>query len=81
MSSALSIYNICPVCGYAPEEAYEDHDICVCCGTQFGYHDSIRRHAEIREDWLSRGAPWNSRRKAMTEGWDAQEQMKDAGLI
>lgn len=52
----------CPVCRYPGlEDPPENHEICPSCGTQFGYHDARRSHAELREMWLSQGAKWHSR--------------------
>lgn len=45
----------CLVCGHPGLE--EDprrstHEICPCCGTQFGYDDAQASHAELRQAWL-----------------------------
>jgi hypothetical protein len=46
----------CPVCAYAaPKYSPEDFTICPSCGTEFGYHDSKKSHAELRAEWVERG--------------------------
>jgi hypothetical protein len=51
----------CPVCGYAKlaEPPYDktgcaSFEICPSCGTEFGYHDASKSHAEPRRLWHSR---------------------------
>ncbi len=36
----------------------EDHYICPCCGTQFGYDDVNHSFLQIRNIWLQRGGQW-----------------------
>jgi hypothetical protein len=54
----------CPVCGWAGlrEQAVEPfgtHEICACCGTQFGLDVMDASHVvQARVKWLERGAPW-----------------------
>jgi hypothetical protein len=77
----------CPVCGYPDleEPAYNEglasFEICPCCRTQFGYQDATRSHADLRDAWLARGAPWNSPSERAPEGWDPMEQLRAAGLL
>ena len=71
----------CPVCGfnqmpYPPE----DHNICSCCGTEFGYHDRARSHQELRKLWIDKGCPWFSAALAPPAGWSADVQMRNAGF-
>jgi hypothetical protein len=70
---------LCLVCGFRQEEApwsiidkeeYPSFEICLCCGTQFGYHDAIRsvgdvvltvkRYAKLRDDWVRSGMLYKS---------------------
>src|SRR5437879_5687512 len=50
---------ICPVCAY-PSLPFPptNYYICPSCGTEFGNDDEDRTHAELRADWIARGAPW-----------------------
>jgi hypothetical protein len=66
----------CPVCGF-DEMPFppEDHNICSCCGTEFGYHDLRLSHAALRGQWQSKGTPWFSVGMQQPEGWNAQEQL------
>lgn len=72
--------NLCPVCGYDFNEQIQDSMICVCCGTQFGYHDSLFSHAELRDRWLNGGAKWHSRRILPPAGWSLAGQLRAIGL-
>jgi hypothetical protein len=73
--------NDCPVCGYDLQEPVRDSLICRCCGTQFGYHDSVRSPAELRAHWLAEGANWHSRRVLPPAEWSARTQLEQAGLM
>lgn len=57
----VSANNICPVCGYLGC-LIEDWHICPCCGTEFGYDDAGRTHAELRRRWIDGGMKWWSKR-------------------
>ncbi|WP_419905226.1 hypothetical protein [Kiloniella sp.] len=54
----------CCVCGWPgleedPAPMYDNHDICCCCGTQFGLEvRSVGDIAGVRREWLEEGAPW-----------------------
>ena len=71
----------CPVCGFdAMPFPPEDHTVCSCCGTEFGYHDLRRSHDDLRKAWIDRGSPWFSQkgfsqRMPKPEGWDARKQL------
>ena len=66
----------CPVCGFGQMPfSPEDHNICSCCGTEFGYHDLHISHAELRRRWQASGTPWFSKRMPQPEGWNAQDQL------
>jgi len=73
----------CPVCGFRGlnEVPYDEHgspsyEICPCCGFEFGF-EGPREHAQFREDWLRKGAPWFMP-EAKPADWDLQKQL--AGL-
>ncbi len=36
----------------------EDHYICPCCGTQFGYDDVNHTFRQLRNIWLQAGGQW-----------------------
>lgn len=66
----------CPVCAFGGlEYPAEDFTICPCCGTEFGYHDTIRSHAELRAEWIRRGAHWHSRVIRPPMLWNAWDQL------
>jgi hypothetical protein len=77
----------CPVCGF-PELSEPPYDaqgcasfeICPSCGTEFGYDDATRSHAELRAAWLAVGAPWRSQAIRPRPEWDAEAQLENAGL-
>ena len=56
---------------------FPTHDICSCCGTEFGYEDSnlkaIRNH---RKKWLSNPGKWFSPDKK-PDHWSAEAQLKN----
>lgn len=73
----------CPVCYFQgvdekPKFPYGTHEICECCGTQYGL--DVQNDSDIiraRKKWLESGAPWFD---DVTEpvGWSiekAQEQL------
>jgi hypothetical protein len=79
--------NRCPVCGFAEldEPAYDNagcasFGICPSCGTEFGYHDAKKSHAELRSTWLAAGAPWSSHAMPQPSNWNGMEQLRKAGL-
>ncbi|HYL90520.1 MAG TPA: hypothetical protein VEU32_17350, partial [Burkholderiales bacterium] len=49
-------------------------------GTEFDYDDPARS-VELRNSWIKRGAPWFSRANPAPKGWNASEQLADAGLL
>lgn len=71
----------CPVCGYKSKRTIEDSYICPCCGTQFGYHDSVFSHSDLRHKWEAKGFPWHSRRVAPPADWSALRQLEQAGFL
>lgn len=72
--------NYCLVCGYDFHEPVQDSMICACCGTQYGYHDSVRSHAELRRRWLDEGARWHGKRILPPLGWSVADQLCNIGV-
>jgi len=71
----------CTVCGYSQmRNPPKDYNICPCCGTEFGYDDFSKSHRMLRNDWLSRGAPWFSSNIRPQFPWDGFRQVIEAGL-
>jgi hypothetical protein len=75
----------CPVCAFSglkepDRNSFGDPSfgICPCGGTQFGYDDSCRNHAELRQEWLESGARWWSDVTKPPAGWDGREQLGQA---
>jgi hypothetical protein len=75
--------NECPVCGYKglDEPAFDNvgapsYEICDCCGTEFGYHDTTKSHAALRQEWVAKGMPWHSKIVPPPTDWDPAEQLK-----
>ncbi len=67
----------CPVCGYDQlDEPAANHNICSCCGTHFGYHDVGHTWAELRENWLLKGAPWFSKAVPPPSDWNPVRQLQ-----
>lgn len=72
----------CPVCGFDQMPfPPEDHNICSCCGTEFGYHDRARSFQELRIMWIAKGCPWFSAAMPPPEKWNAYVQMLGARLV
>ena len=72
----------CPVCGYDElSRAPEDYAICPCCRTEFGASDQFWSHAELRQDWIARGAQWGSGYLPEPCGWSAIEQLRNIGYL
>lgn len=77
----------CPVCGYSglEEPPYNSYgcasfDICPCCGTEYGYHDSKRSHLELRREWVKHKMPWTDKDVLPPLNWDPIKQLADANL-
>jgi predicted RNA-binding Zn-ribbon protein involved in translation (DUF1610 family) len=76
--------HVCPVCGYAglEEAAYDEQncasfEICPSCGTEFGYQDATRSHADLRSAWVQNGMRWASRSVGAPPNWDPVAQLGD----
>lgn len=68
----------CPVCGFgATPFPPEHHNICSCCGTEFGYHDFRLSHADLRRSWIDSGAPWFSTSLPPPAGWSPLRQINE----
>lgn len=77
---------LCPACGFdAGEPPWQggggSHEICVSCGLQFGYQDSLARgdpenpfYHGWRSCWLTHGAPWSGHGMKPPPNWDPKEQ-------
>ncbi len=50
--------------------------ICRCCGTEFGYDDASKTHAELRERWVRGGMRWWSKAQAPPEDWSPSAQLR-----
>jgi hypothetical protein len=67
----------CPVCYYDKmREAPADFNICECCGTEFGNDDEVYTHADLRADWIARGANWFYGQSPRT--WNPWGQLAEA---
>jgi hypothetical protein len=75
----------CPVCGYLglSEPPYDDglasFEICVSCGTQFGYDDVSLTHEALREKWIEGGCSWWFTEVPPPDGWDPVQQLTALG--
>lgn len=78
------VLSTCRVCGlvqpffpWGEDGRTPTHDICSCCGVEFGYEDAtliaIKRH---REEWVSKGAKWWSP-KERPQYWDRDHQLEN----
>ena len=72
----------CPVCGFEEldEPAYDSYgyptfNICPCCGTEFGYDDAKKQHAQLRDNWINNGMTWWSVRNPPPYYWDPKSQI------
>ena len=50
-------------------------DICICCGTEFGYHDATPEGArKKRAAWIAAGAKWDMV-EHKPQGWKLEDQL------
>lgn len=83
----------CPVCAFDLDfepwrQGSPSHEICPCCGIQFGYHDSAGGDAararqvyeNWRERWIGNGARWSSVGRRPPSGWAATSQLAKLGV-
>lgn len=80
----------CPVCGYPGIDVVDavdvvTHEVCPSCSMESGYEYGVDADAtvlvELRRQWLvdRRGVWWSGHVKP-PEGWNALEQVLEAGL-
>lgn len=86
VDDALS--TLCPACGFdAGEPPWQggggSHEICLSCGLQFGYQDSLAKgdpenafYHGWRSCWLTHGAPWSGHGSRPPPNWDPKEQVR-----
>lgn len=66
----------CPVCGYNElEEPPARYEICPCCSTEFGNDDFFNTHAELRQQWIAKGAQWWSEYDPEPINFDYESQL------
>lgn len=73
----------CRVCGLVQEDppwgesgTDPSHDICACCGIEFGYEDATPVGAHrARARWRSAGYRWWSPEQR-PQGWGPEEQLR-----
>ncbi|GAA4975489.1 hypothetical protein HD597_009443 [Nonomuraea thailandensis] len=75
----------CRVCGllqpglpWGEDDKTPSWDICDCCGSEFGYHDSTPTGVlRARNAWIAKGCPWFEESKRPPD-WDMEEQLRHA---
>ena len=73
----------CPVCGHCalmedPLPLFNTHEICECCGVQFGLEvSSCADIAACRQRWLESGAEW-FHTETQPQHWGRSEAVVDA---
>lgn len=71
----------CPVCHYSSLPWPPDlHNICVCCGTEFGFDDFESTFDQLRVAWVRAGGLWFSSEFPPPDGWSATSQLIQAGF-
>lgn len=74
---------ICLVCGYDYIDYFPhgengdspSNDICICCGTEFGYQDSsLKAIFTSRAKWIAEGLNWNDL-KNQDKKWNPLKQI------
>ena len=73
----------CRVCGlkYSEPTWFDQetpsHEICVCCGVQFGYEDTNLAGVQAyRNNWINNGARWfSAHHRFKMENWDLESQL------
>src|SRR5580704_7689776 len=76
----MHMVNICPVCGYPLQWPAADFHICPSCGTEFGYDDAGRSHADLRAAWIQGGSQWWSTSTPPPTNWNATVQLENLDL-
>ena len=75
---------ICHVCGYSKLEEspwinkkIPSHNICDCCGVEFGYEDcSENSIIAYRDKWMVNGASWFNP-KLKPKNWSLEQQLEN----
>ena len=70
----------CPICAYDMPFPPKDDNICSCCGTEFGYDDVSKSHAQIAEEWIEKGAKWFSSYVHPPRNWNPWMQLIGGNL-
>ena len=81
----------CPVCGYLLDflpwgvsRESASHEICPCCGTEFGFHDDAlldnsedreKAWAKRRKQWIDGGMKWWSSARNPPPNWNPAKQL------
>jgi hypothetical protein len=67
----------CPVCAYsAMPYPVEEGNICPCCGTEFGFDDTMGvTFRQLRDRWVVQGTPWFSPIDEPPQHWDGLVQL------
>ncbi|MDX8363436.1 hypothetical protein [Cytobacillus sp. IB215316] len=77
--------NTCPICGYDGlfEPAYDkhnygSHEICPCCGFQYGYSDDHDGSSfeDYRKEWIEEGYNWYSNARRQPKNWNPKVQLE-----
>jgi hypothetical protein len=74
---------VCRVCGkiqddppWGDDGQYPSHNICDCCGVEFGYGDcNLKAIISSRRRWLKGGAIWRYPEEKPVN-WSQEEQLK-----
>lgn len=69
------------MCGFGLAYPPDDFVICPSCGVEFGYETAGRSFSVLRDEWIASGARWASHVVAPPPGWDAWNQLTEAGYI
>ena len=77
---------ICPVCGYSYLDEYPrgeatgcSYEFCPSCDFEFGVTDDDLgfTYEQWRQQWIERGAKWQSIYTAPPKDWNPTEQLKN----
>ncbi len=71
------IHYTCPVCAYGqmPYSA-DEGTICPCCGTEFGYDDTMGvTFRNLRDRWVASHTPWFSPLDTPPPMWNGVRQL------
>lgn len=72
---------VCPVCGWPNlPDPPQDYEICPSCGTEFGYDDFTRSHAELRAEWMANGMAWHGAAPKPL-GWNPKGQLVNVNVM